>query len=387
MKPLYKEQSTALIECAAFIINYQHTYQNQKKNYLRFAAKGGTGKTYTLNQLCTMLEGFGLYGIAVAFTGRAVSHLSKAGMRSSTFHKLMKIPIFDEDGDCVGFENKPFEEILSDVGDFIVLDESSMIPSSMFYDITNIGVPVIKTGDVKQLPPIDNENPGFNSMELPVDVEVNLLTNRRTDAEFEGILKISDQFRESNAVPRFFKGNGVSLVKKGMALSRSYLEENQFDMVGCGTNKTRRRVNEIIRDARGYHTEIPQVGETVVCLKNHAFQNGDYIANGELFEVLSVMEMKEDSILTVKSIDLGTVVSVKVLNEFWSTEKMPKMSREQRKGYHEFAYGYCLSVWKCQGSSFDRFLFIDEDISFFGDQQKFRYTAVSRAAKKLVYTV
>ena len=51
---------------------------------------------------------------------------------------------------------------------------------------------------------------------------------------------------------------------------------------------------------------------------------------------------------------------------------------------YQFVNGYAATVFKCQGSEFDMPLYYDEDVSWFVDQRKFRYTGITRAKQKLV---
>lgn len=378
---LYKEQADALSECVHFIMN-NHVI---KEPVLIFGAKGGTGKSFTANILGKVLSSFGLSGVAIAFTGRAVSHLVKSGIPARTFHSLMYKPEFDKDGDLVGFQRRTQSEILAEAGSYVLLDESSMIPSSMWDDVKSIGLPIVALGDYAQLPPIDTVNRDFNVM-FEDHPRVSLETNRRTDPSFDGILKLCDHFRESPNVPRFVKGNGIKVVSKGETQNVNFIRDGGFDVIVCGMNKTRKKFNDLTRASRDFHGDLPNVGERIVCLKNTWLDNGStYICNGELFDVLAIFEGVKESRFVVKSIDTGNQTTVRVLNEFWITEKMPRMKSDEAMKYQEFTFGYSLTCHKVQGSSFDNVLFYDEDVSFFVDQQKFRYTGTSRAAKHLTY--
>ena len=382
MYSLYAEQSDAMDECLQHIINF-HSGKSRDQ-VLIFSANAGAGKTYTANVTSKVLSHFGYTGTAIAFTGKAVTQLSKSGIPAQTFHSLMYKPILDSDGECIGFDKKPRSEVLDAAGSYILLDESSMIPFSMYNDLLAIGLPVIAIGDEAQLPPIDREHPDFNVMEIDDVPRITLLTNRRTDPECVGITKLSNSLRDSNGVPRR-SGNGLKMVRKSSVLNVQFFRENEFDGVIVGTNKTRKSVTSMIRNAKGIDSPLPTIGEPIMCLRN-GFVDGRTIANGEVFTVEAVFDKGSASVFSVRSVDNpDKILNVKVLNEFWETEKMPRMSKEVAMKYQQFTFGYAATCWKWQGSSLNRVLFIDEDISFFGDQQKFRYTAVSRAAKSLVY--
>jgi ATP-dependent exoDNAse (exonuclease V) alpha subunit len=51
---------------------------------------------------------------------------------------------------------------------------------------------------------------------------------------------------------------------------------------------------------------------------------------------------------------------------------------------NQFQYGYAISCHKSQGSQWDTVVIIDEHNSFRQDGNKWLYTAITRAAKKVV---
>lgn len=380
---LYKEQADVLSDCVFHIVN--NRYARAKDQIMILGANAGTGKTYTANVLCQTMKAFGYTGVAIAFTGKAVTQLKKSGIPARTFHSLMYTPVIDETtGDCIDFKRRTISEVLAEAGSFIVLDESSMIPKNMWEDLKTIGLPIIALGDYAQLPPIDQNNPEFNVMHQD-HPHIKLTVNRRTDPSLAGIVKLSNHFRENNTIPRI-SGNGLSFIYKRQ-LDVSYFRENDFDGILVGTNKMRKNITSKVRSAKDIDTSIPTIGENIMCLKNTMVDSGaTSLSNGELFRVEAVFEGDKSSKFIIRSIDDPTkTTTIQVINDYWTTEKMPIMRQEDRAKYQEFTFGYCFSVWKAQGSSLNRVLFVDEDVSFFADQQKFRYTAVSRAAKELVY--
>ena len=53
-------------------------------------------------------------------------------------------------------------------------------------------------------------------------------------------------------------------------------------------------------------------------------------------------------------------------------------------GLNRFEYGYCISCHKAQGSEFDNLIVFDESYAFREDRNRWLYTAVTRAKKKLI---
>ena len=55
----------------------------------------------------------------------------------------------------------------------------------------------------------------------------------------------------------------------------------------------------------------------------------------------------------------------------------------RRKPYDEFDYGYVLTVHKAQGSQWDDVVLFDESFAFPDSRERWLYTGVTRAAKRL----
>ncbi len=54
-----------------------------------------------------------------------------------------------------------------------------------------------------------------------------------------------------------------------------------------------------------------------------------------------------------------------------------------RKRFDEFDYGYVLTVHKSQGSQWDDVVLFDESFAFQDSRQRWLYTGITRAAKRL----
>jgi exodeoxyribonuclease-5 len=60
---------------------------------------------------------------------------------------------------------------------------------------------------------------------------------------------------------------------------------------------------------------------------------------------------------------------------------------EQRKAYDEFDYGYVLTVHKSQGSQWDDVVLFDESFAFPESRERWLYTGITRAAKRVTIVV
>ena len=374
---LTDEQVTAFDRIASRVVNRR--FEDDRRLVLR--APGGTGKSHVLRKLSHYLNENGITHVVTAFTGRACSQIAKEGIANTkTMHSLFLKPVLDENGDLVRWEEKELHEVKDEVGNAILVDEASMMPYDMYHQMLSVpDISIILVGDSAQLPSIEpDETKGFDAMRLPVAETLTLTRNFRQEAG-SGIMDLCEHLRESPTIPRR-KKHDVKMIPKSKVMTLPYHKATQHDVVLCGLNKTRRKLNDLIRTARGFEGDLPRPGETILCKRNDVV-NGIRINNGELFRVDTVFYGEETSKFMLSSVDRDQKIPVVVLNESWETEKAKR--RYKGKPIQLFTFGYAITVHAAQGSQFDDILFVDEDVSFFLDQQRWRYTAVSRAARML----
>jgi exodeoxyribonuclease-5 len=65
------------------------------------------------------------------------------------------------------------------------------------------------------------------------------------------------------------------------------------------------------------------------------------------------------------------------------TAKIEDVAWDQRKRYDEFDYGYVLTVHKAQGSEWDDVVLFDESAAFGESRQRWLYTGITRASRRL----
>lgn len=373
---LEDEQRVAFRQCTRHLLGYG------SHQHLVFGASAGTGKSFTINALREFLRENNIEHRALAYTGRAASRI-----QAQTCHSLLYEPILDKNGDLIRWAKIPTQQLKDSVGHGIIVDESSMIPHDMHSDLTKIGVPIIYVGDYAQLPPVDpaveDGDEPFNPM-TSLDVEKVSMVKMRRFAEGSGIAQVAEKLRHENTIPRL-KRDDLKIVAKQATLRPEFFEKYEIDAVVCGMNKTRKKYNEIIRRARGFSgREIPQIGETVMCLRNDVI-GSQRVNNGELYKVHASFPGKEMSHFILVNEDSNAQVSVDILNHTWDTEQAPRDYHSKKVG--QFCFGYAMTSHKCQGSSIPNVLFVDESVGFFLDQRKFRYTACTRASEMLYIAI
>lgn len=381
LNSLTDEQKRAMHRICSKIVNRK--FEDDK--IITLNAPAGTGKSTVIRRLSSYLSDGGITHKVTAFTGRACSQIAKEGLTNvCTTHSLFLDPVVDYDGNLVRWDKKKPIDVKQSVGEAIIVDEGSMLPHEMYSMMCNVpDITIILVGDDAQLPSIEpSTTQGFDAMNLENSESLNFTKNFRQESG-SGIVDLCLHLRENNTIPRKKKPD-VRMIPKKKVLSLPYHKEHSFDVVLCAMNKTRKKINGWVRESRGFENVIPEVGETVICKRNDIVNN-TRINNGELYRIESVFEDDETSRFMLSSLDSSKRVQVRVLNTCWETENSPK----KHKGLpvQQFAFGYAVTVHAAQGSQFDNVLFVDENVSFFLDQQRFRYTAVSRAAKLLTIAI
>ena len=66
---------------------------------------------------------------------------------------------------------------------------------------------------------------------------------------------------------------------------------------------------------------------------------------------------------------------------------LEELEWEQRRFYDEFDFGYVLTVHKAQGSQWDDVVLFDESFAFPESRDRWLYTGITRAARRLTVVV
>ncbi len=158
------------------------------------------------------------------------------------------------------------------------------------------------------------------------------------------------------------------------------------DQVLVGRNTTRRAYNMRIRARRGLDDALPVAGDKLVCLRNNRKKG---LFNGGLWMVKErgAAQIRRDDHAAVARRGMGgRAVKVSVRPECF-TGGIEAFDWPRRKPYDEFDYGYVLTVHKAQGSQWDDVVLFDESFAFQESRERWLYTGVTRAAKRLTLVV
>jgi len=333
----------------------------------RLFGYAGTGKTTLARHIAENVDGKVLYA---AFTGKAASVMRSKGCNgASTIHSLIYKP--RESGEEIPSFDL-WDEAPASKAKLIVIDECSMVDPELGRDLMSFGVPLLVLGDPAQLPPI--QGGGFFTDAEPDS----MLTEVHRQAEDNPIIRLSMDVREGRSIEPGIYGETHVVAKSSLDPQRVL----DADQVLVGRNATRRAYNLRMRERRGMIGELPVAGDKLVCLRNNKRKG---LFNGGLWSVREAPTTKRAILgMRVKSEDYvgGRAIKISVRSECFSGG-IEDLDWTLRKPYDEFDYGYVLTVHKAQGSQWDDVVLFDESFAFQDSRQRWLYTGITRAAKRL----
>ncbi|MHC2262446.1 exodeoxyribonuclease-5 [Sinorhizobium meliloti] len=350
-----------------------------RSQLFRLFGYAGTGKTTLARHFAENVNGEVVFA---AFTGKAAQVLrSKGATNAKTIHSLIYRPRGEEeveDEETGKTSIAPMFAInrQSPVAKaaLIIVDECSMVDEALGKDLMSFGTPILVLGDPGQLPPVSgggyftNHEPDF------------LLTDIHRQARDNPIIQLAMQVREGKEIMHGDYGT-AQVISKGQVTQPLVLEADQ---VLVGTNRTRRRYNQRLRELKGFTSEYPQSGDKLVCLRNDPAKG---LLNGSLWQVMSSSKetVKPGINLMIRpeddDMDRGAA-KIKLLKAAFEDVE-GEIPWSTRKRYDEFDYGYALTVHKAQGSQWNNVVLFDESWAFRDTRERWLYTAITRAAERL----
>lgn len=345
----------------------------------RLFGYAGTGKTTLARHFAEGIEGDVLFA---AFTGKAAQVLrSKGATNASTIHSLIYRPrgeeeIEDEETGVKSVAPSFSLNRKSQVAEakLIIIDECSMVDEDLGSDLLSFGTPVLVLGDPGQLPPVSGG--GYFTDHEP-DF---LLEEVHRQARDNPIVDLAQQVREGRSIMIGHYGEGARVISKRDIATE---DVTAADQVLVGTNRTRRRYNQRLRELKGFESPLPQAGDKLVCLRNDTAKG---LLNGSLWTVTSAPRTVKSSMnLLIRAEDEGIdrySAKVKVLKAVFE-EPETEVAWQIRRRHDEFDFGYALTVHKAQGSQWDSVFLFDESYAFREHAQRWLYTGITRAADRI----
>lgn len=338
-----------------------------------------------------------------ALTGKAANvlrqKLQATGVRTafgpvSTIHSLIYFPFVSKEGHVTGWGKR-----LDLDADLVVVDEASMLDKKLYTDLSSFGIPIIAVGDHGQLPPIYND--GFSLMLKP-----HLrLEHIHRQAAGNPILQLSAYIREHGSLPdklpddpRLYYADFESYEEKlNATYSKPLLPEELLQLgILCYKNDTRRMLNRAVREIRFGCAEDapPKQGEQIICLRNTPTvfngMRGNIMKEFPRTRASHTYQMDvlfpEEKIRVVGDVSKYQFDRPKTFSSFEEFAEFGFAPQSWREVGLLLDYGYCLTVHKSQGSSFEKAVVVFErprNISA-DDYRRWAYTAVTRASKELV---
>ena len=356
--------------------------------YTVIAGFAGTGKTTLVQFIIKELKLRDSDVVFISFTGKAALVLKNKGCQNAmTAHKLLYRSEEQPDGTFIHTPRRKLEYKYK----LIVCDEASMLPQEMIDLLLSHGVHVLFLGDNEQLPPIDGDQTILSSPHVFLDE----ITRQALD---NPIIKLSMDIRDGKSF--VYGGDKHCKIIPRNKVSNALLLG--ADQIIVGKNATRHDMNEYIRQLKwgDQYSKEPLEGEKCICLKNAwntSGSNGDPLINGQIGIIhnIKIMDMKpygkimfadflsdDGGLYKDLMIDYNLMVNGKntINSDNW----------KQFAGWpkpHQFAFAYAITCHKSQGSEFDKVLVFDEAFGDAEQKRRWRYTAVTRSAKKLVVAI
>ena len=345
----------------------------------RLFGYAGTGKTTLARYFAEHVDGQVQFA---AFTGKAAQVLrSKGATNARTIHSLIYRPRGEEavEDETTGKTSMSPTFSLNRQSPIakaalVVIDECSMVDEQLGRDLLSFGTPILVLGDPGQLPPISGG--GFFTEQEP-DF---LLTEIHRQARDNPIIRMALDVREGRDLAYGDYG-GARVIGKDEVRQDQVLDADQ---VLVGTNRTRRRYNQRLRDLRGFDALYPQAGDKLVCLRNDPAKG---LLNGSLWKVMTssreTVKPGINLLVTPEEDDPDRgVAKIKLLKAAFD-EPDAEIPWQTKKRYDDFDYGYALTVHKAQGSQWNEVVLFDESFAFRDTRARWLYTAITRAAERL----
>ena len=328
----------------------------------------GTGKTTVVTELIARLQANGLSTIICAPTGKAASVLRRKGAEhASTLHSAIYTVVDDTRGAEIKWRVRDDARRAT----LAIVDEASMLTTEMLRDLAGVVKRILLVGDPGQLPPVSGD------AALSAPMPRHILTTIHRQAKDSGIVRFAHAVRSKKSIREALREGGSDVVQ-GLAP-----DPEKVGVILCASNRQRLASNSEARMCRGFSGVLPNVGETLMCLKNRQ----DGWVNGMTCTVTSIEQLDKERALLGALCDDGTPRDSIVWLAQLTSEKMLYW-RDAPEGAQPFAYGYACTVHKAQGSEWDAVECVESWPERPGEEEmarKWRYTCATRAKTRLYW--
>lgn len=227
-------------------------------------------------------------------------------------------------------------------------------------------------------------------------------------AQDSEIIRLSMWVREGKPLTQFpCQSEQVKLLNPNEVNTGVY---NWPDQILCATNAKRNGINSFIRQSKGYGEE-PCEGDKIISLHNHwdyfsqsgnwALTNGSigtitrfqkenfliprYIHDKPLSILFTDIQLEDNDNFIALPIDYNGLITGTPTLTPRQQYQLKTNKRNPLEPPFDFAYAYAITVWKAQGSEWNKVLGFEEAFPFDAEtKNKYLYTLITRAKEKLV---
>lgn len=375
--------------------------------------KAGTGKSTLIKFIIAALDLSPSAVRYIAYTGKAANVLKNKGCPNAmTAHKLLYHAKLMPNGKYIFTAKKRFE--IDPCIKVVVIDEISMLPKKMWDLLCSHNFYILACGDPEQLPPVwDNkaeEDPDNHVLDNP-HIFLDEIMRQAQESE---IIRLSMHIREGKPIMTFpAKNEEVMIVSRGDVTVPML---NWADQILCATNRTRNTLNQQMRASYGFDPNHVEVGDKIINLHNEweILSNcNNPLTNGIIGTVKSLDVENWEYPFWLRNENLSVPVLINTItgdeegeeftnlyadyNEFF-TGKPSLTGKEEYAIYKRvkdqvpplhFSFGYAITVWKAQGSEWNKIVLFQEPgwPQNLDERRKYMYTGVTRAIDQIVVVV
>lgn len=345
----------------------------------------------------------------IAYTGKAANVLKNKGCpNATTAHKLLYRAKLMPNGKYF-FKPRTTSDVASEGIRVVVIDEVSMLPKAMWDLLCSHNFYILACGDPEQLPPIlDNlgEDPNNHVLDKP-HIFLDEIMRQAQESE---IIRLSMHIREGKPLMTFPVANEQVMIINKNELTIPML--TWADQILCSTNRTRNTINQKMRAAYGYDPTSPQVGDKIINLHNEweLLSNHDNpLTNGVIGTIKEMETQNWNYPYWLRNEKLSVPIITATISGDEEAEEFSMISFDKNElltgnssltGKEEyiitkrlempvplhFNFGYAITVWKAQGSEWNKVLLFQEAgwPRAIDERRKYMYTGITRAVDKLV---
>ena len=237
-----------------------------------------------------------------------------------------------------------------------------MISRELWNDLVSFNKPMLLLGDPGQLEPIGGDPELMHKADI-------VLSQIHRQAEGCGIIQFATDIRLGQ-----FKDDVYPDVEIFHNAKPKVCDLEWADIVLCGFNRTRTICNDYVRNLRG-HKGVLCPGEKVIVLRNNMRYG---VFNGQILTVNEIVKINDLAVTAKCQTDDDIAITLPFINCFG--KKAPNFYGNELVLAD---YGYCITNTQVTGQRMGQGCSHRRAITKTMDARRWRYTAITRAAKRI----